>query len=446
MTTANGSLLTYSSGYEVRQFYMSATTNNLYGFIGKVDPWADDLNPPLPSQTQYLNKEVSKNMFAAKQILASDIAPVIPRNDWTAGTVYSYYIDTTETFVYDTNGIINSNFYVRNSYDQIFKCVWNNNGNPSTVEPQLYPGYTDPYETIALSDGYKWIYITTIDKGLKQKFFDINWMPLSLNYTVPSSLSLGGLGKLDAINVTNGGNNYTNGFTTTNITITGDGSGAIAYANVYSNTVQDIIITNSGNNYTYCNVSIVPATGYSGNGANAFVVISPIGGNGLDPVAELGCNHVMISLEMNGNDEGIVLSNTSYRQMGIILNPLMNDGSSPTNATYNTSDLAYVSIGTGNYNVGETVYQGTSLNNSTFSGLVAGFDQFNNIISIINISGTYNIGEILTGNLSGTSRILLNYDTPSFLPDSGYILYLENRSPVSRTLQDNEQFRIVLGF
>ena len=136
--TANSSLLLYGSKiYEVLQYYYapSATAldttnvvNTLYAFIGKVTPWDDPYNPPVPTQDQYSLKEVFKNIVTAKKITSADISPVLPRKDWTSGTIYDYYSDTTDMFTVNSDNLVNKNFYVRNRYDQVFKCLWNANG------------------------------------------------------------------------------------------------------------------------------------------------------------------------------------------------------------------------------------------------------------------------------------------------------------------------------
>ena len=45
-------------------------------------------------------------------------------------------LDLTEL---NDDGTLKYNYYVRNRYDQVFKCLWNNNGNPSTDEPFFEP-------------------------------------------------------------------------------------------------------------------------------------------------------------------------------------------------------------------------------------------------------------------------------------------------------------------
>jgi len=442
--TVNGLLTTYGSVVQVQLNYLKQSSS--FFFIGKVDAWPDDLNPESPSQTQSYIKKAFKNVFATKALSSANFSPVVPRIDWIKGNVYVPYSDYTDVLAVDSNGVIISQFYVRNNYDQIFKCLSNNKGVPSTVQPLLQAGTTDVTQTLYLADGYKWIYVTTIDKGLKKDFFDNNWMPISFGSSTPNPLLPAKMGSINAINVTNSGNNYSNGYSTTTVTIGGDGTGATAQANVFNNIVQDVLVTNTGNNYTYATVTITPVSGLSGSSATANVIVSPVGGHASDPVSELGCNHVMISAEFDESESGNVPTNISYRQLGIITNPILKTGIAPTSTLYNTSDLATVSYGLGTFTSGETVFQGSTLSSATFKATCCSFDTSNNIISLINTQGTYTLGSSLTGNSSGISRVLLTYSPTSWSVGSGYMSYLENRIPVQRSANGNEQFRLVLRF
>jgi hypothetical protein len=454
--TVNGLLTTYGRTALVEILYaatgtsiVGGTSANAYAFIGKSDSWPDNANPPKPTQDQASIKQIFKNIIAAKRILTSSTSPVVPRYDWTSGDAYVQYTDYQDMFVFDNNGIMDNIFYVRNSYDQIFKCLYNNNGADSTVEPKIEPGSTNIGQVIVTSDGYKWIYVTTIDKGLKKLFFDNQWMPVSVGKVTPNPLVTAGFGSIDAINITANGSNYPTN-TVTRVVITGDGQGAIATANAYNGIIKSIIVSNAGNNYTYATVSIVSESA-NGTGATANAVISPIGGHGYDPISELGCNHIMITAEFDNSESTIISSGksgqpylptgTTFGQVGILVNPLDSTGNSASEIVYNACDIAAVTTGASSYTSGETVSQG-----STFTAKVVTHDTSNNLVSLINTIGTYALGQPLVGGTSGTSRIMLQYSPSLFNKGSGYMMYVENRSPVQRNPNGNEQIRLVLRF
>jgi hypothetical protein len=463
--TTNGLLTTQALSVLAEIVYISTSVGastafaaNAYAFIGKVDSWTDDNNPPVPQQSQSYIKQVAKNIVAAKQITTSSSSPVIPRYDWTSGDVYVPYTDYQNMFLFDGNGVMNNIFYVRNRYDQVFKCLGNNNGGDSFVEPVLKPGATDTTQVLYLSDGYKWIYMYTIDKGLKKSFFDAQWMPVYIGISTPNTLTAAKFGSIDVINVTANGSNYTDGTATTTVTIKGDGDGAAGYANASGGVISDVIMTNTGNNYTYATVTIATAT-TNGSGATANAIISPIGGHALDPITELGCNHIMLTAEFDNSESTVISStlssqpylptNISFRQVGLLITPIDNTGNAASLPVYNTCDYVGLSTGSGTYTSGEKVYQGSSYTTALNSGFVAtvvSHDTTNNLVSLINTDGTYTLGQPLLGFTSGTSRVMLQYSPTLFNVGSGSLIYIENRSSVQRNANGNEQIRMVLRF
>ena len=78
------------------------------------------------------------------------------------------------------------------------------------------------------------------------------------------------------------------------------------------------------------------------------------------------------------------------------------------------------------------------------------FDTLNNIVSVINITGTPTNNQALiqdpNGPITGAVRTLLTTENPDFIIYSGYMAYIENREGVARSPDGTEQFRIVLSF
>jgi hypothetical protein len=190
----------------------------LYAFIGKSLPW--NLGSEVPPEPSDSDAEINENYrygILAKRLSYSDASLVVPRVDWNANTVYNTYTS-------------NTNFYVLNSKDQVFKCLSNGDGVESTDEPELTLSTTSLEEPFVLtSDGYKWKYMYTITSIQKQKFFNVDWMPVVTNKFVSASAKPG---SIDIVTITNAGNNYVSGSLQDIITITGDGAGAILKANV----------------------------------------------------------------------------------------------------------------------------------------------------------------------------------------------------------------------
>lgn len=463
MATANTSaqLLPGSKVYQVLQYYYSpaaAESTSLYAFVGRVTPWPNETLPPTPQQDQYSIKQIFKDIITAKLITSSDISPVIPRIDWTANTVYDYYTDTEDMFAVDMDNIIIKQFYVRNRFDQVFKCLWNANGSPSTVEPQFLPGTFDNTFLVKTADGYKWKFMYSLDIGLKQKFFDANWMPVPINQQVPNpSTTFAGAGSIEVINITTIGQGYTPGGAT--ITISGDGQFANASPVINSaGYLYDVVMANTGTNYTFAEATISVNTGFPTPNVAAIAIAptSPVGGHAFNAISELGCNHIMVAPEFVENENGLMPTDMTYRQIGLLVDPVSQESISTeplsyaNGAIYDVTTKLFVSPGTGNYTSGQTVYQGPNFATSTFSAKVVSFDQLNNIVSVINITGTPTNNQALiqdpNGPINGAVRTLLTTENPDFIIYSGYMAYIENREGVARSPDGTEQFRIVLSF
>ena len=462
MATANtqAQLLPSSKVYEVLQYYYSPSQvhdTTLYAFIGRVTPWPDESNPPIPTQDQRSIKDIFKDIIAAKLITSSDISPVIPRIDWDSGTVYDYYQDTENMLAVDSDNIIISQFYVRNQFDQIFKCLWNNNGSQSTVEPQFLPGTFDSSFLVKTADGYKWKFMYSLDAGLKQKFFDANWMPVPIGMAPNPVATFAAEGSIDVVNITTVGRGYTPGGAT--ITISGDGQFAngtpVINAAGY---LYDVTMANTGTGYTYAEAVINVLPGFSTPNVVAIAEApsSPVGGHGYDPISELGCNHIMVAPEFIESEGGLIPTDMTYRQIGLLVDPVSQESVAEepmmiaNGAIYDVTTKLFVSPGTGNYNTGQTIYQGSSLATATFSAKVVSFDSLNNIVKAINITGTPVVNQALIQDASGVVgtavRTLLTTENPNFIIYSGYMAYIENREGIARSPDGTEQFRIVLSF
>jgi hypothetical protein len=459
-TTIKGILTNNSGFFNLASIYYSPiatipTTgeylSKIYCFLSQVEPWTNESDPPVPQEDQQYLKSVYKNMFVAKQITTNDMSPVIQRIDWTSGTVYDYYQDNVDMFTLDASGAITKFFYAKNRYDQVFKCLWNNNGGTSTVEPIFEPGTFNSNLIFQGADNYKWKYMYTITSGNKLKFMDINWMPVPVGQNIPNPVSnYAGVGSIDVINVGDGGSGYDPANATISVVITGDGQYATANASVNgSGVITDIVMANTGSNYSYANVSIVSL---SGSGASANAQVSPIGGHGYDPVTELGARHLMMTCSFTKDESGNLPTDIDFRQVGVVVNPYAYTSATQfaiANASvYKTTTDFVVSTGFGSFIADETLFQSSngSLSTATFSATVLSFDAVTNTVKLINTSGTAVDGALVYGSGSGTSRALLQQQTPTFIKDSGYITYLENRTAVQRSADGSEQFRLVLGY
>jgi len=473
MSAYKGKVTSGGLTHEVNQYYYSTivevpgenrTQTTKYCFLARVDPWDDpvtpeneELDPPEPELTEQYLKNVYKNIFVIKRVFPEDMRPMIRRYDWTEGTVYDYYQDNVD-MLEEAEGShdLKYHFYIKNSFDQVFKCLWNGattdnpNGVPSINEPLFEPGYLDGKVYYGPDDGYKWYYMYTIEAQIKQKFLEDIWLPTPLANTAGFGSLVVNSGNIPVINVLNGGSGYSE--ESTQIIITGANTTlATATPIIEDGVIKDIIVTNPGFGYISANVSIVSATGTGAVLAQAQV--SPVNGHGSDPFEEFGADHIIVTQTFEGDESGLIPDTIKYRQIGFIINPASRSeyfDNPPTQCQkpiYTLATEAVVSAGVDSgFQSDEIVFQGQTLETATFKATCLDFDNVNNKLRLINIEGSPSLDRTIFGSTTKASRTLFQIQEPDVIPFSGYITYIENREGTQRSPDGSEQIRLIVGF
>jgi hypothetical protein len=368
-------------------------------------------------------------IIALKRIPNLNMKLVVPRHTWTANTRYKFY-DNEDMNLYGNA------FYIVNSANNVYKCIANNN-SVSSVEPTLTTNYVEQY-----ADGYKWKYLYTIESA-DQIFLTTNYMPVDAEVSVMETATDG---SIDHYVVISGGANYVTNSTVT-VTVTGDGTGAIATANVVNNVIDKINITNAGTRYRYANVTISDTAG--GTGAKVRPIISPQGGHGFDPKTELGAHYVMAHTSLSYGETDFIPHN--YRRIGLIKNPTVVTANSVATATTLN----------GNYSL--NLMSNTTLTFSTdeyITGNITGANAFVVYVSSDNKylryiqsqdstsnSKQFQIGERIIGSSSGATGIISTLNQPDVNHDSGEVFFVENIYPaISRSPSQTESFNLVIKF
>jgi len=405
----------------------------MYAFIGKQLPWNAGTEVPVtPTETDSVINDYYRYGILAKQLSYTNASLVVDRNNWTANTKYNTYE-------------ANTNFYILNSSDQVFKCLANNASANSTVEPALSLSTTSLEEPYVLTaDGYKWKYLYTISSVQKQRFLTADWMPVVNNKFVTASAVPGGI---DIVTITNAGNNYTNGATQSIISIDGDGTGAVLKANVTGGRVVNVIIQDRGMQYTYADLTFTDVAGGTGTAATATVSIAPHDGHGYDPLYELAASNLMFNVEFNQDESGILPTDNDFRQVVLLHNPFLNDTSTPaTGQSYSLYTRITTSPGVGDFGIDEVVYQGATYADSTFTADVISFDTVENHLYVNNVRGILSVNSAIKGRDTGAIRVVNAIQNPTLDLYSGQILYITSKTPITRDDAQTERIRFILSF
>jgi hypothetical protein len=428
--------------YNAEQFKSSVSTGGptkIYLTVGKVDPWPNDAAPLQANSSVTVFNDIWKNMIGAKLITGNDVRHAIRRNDWTLNTVYDAYDHCTCSILLFN---ANTKFFVVTSDWNVYKCLENNSGGPSTVMPTQ----TITNSAVEEIDGYVWKYMYTVTAEERLRFTTDLFIPVrtltqdnnSLQWQVQEDAIDGGI---LSYKITDGGNDYV---TAPTVTITGDGTGAAALAqiNVSSNVVERLIVTNPGSGYTFANV----AFSGPGSGASARAMISPPGGHGKDPLRELGGSAIIMNPRLNNTEEGKISTENEYRQISILQDPKESSTNNVASSlVYSQTLRLTLSTGSSNYEKDEIVYQGPTLSTAYFIGRVVEWDSGNNILKLINTTGTPQ-SDVVTGISTAAARFVESVTEKELIDYSGNLLYVDFITPLQRAIDQTDDFKIVLRF
>ena len=494
--------------YAAESFRNTLTaTNKVYMFVGRAKTWGSSDVPPTgePLDSFEYARTSYGDSVAFKRVDVSDTALVIPRVDWIdptkttggVGRTYSMYkpdYAPTKTTANGSSRLYDSNFYVMNSDFNVYKCLYNGQspeyprGRPSLVEPT---GTSTTIIETSDSPGvysYRWKYLYTIDADNILKFVTTEFIPVLSNSLVQSAANAG---SVDTVVIENAGSGYNNG-QFTNVPIRGDynvngGTQAACTVTVVSGSISSVTITTAGSGYSFASidVSLIPNIG---NGVNADldVVLPPNGGHGFDSVRELGAYRLMFASKLETTSAFVDFPNDlTYRRVGLVLNPT--DYNTTTICSQNTRSAvkammfpqAGAGTPSGNFVAGETITQTTT----NAKGLVVSYDSTTKVLKYYqdSVDGTVNGNVIafagnnqITGSASsytatpdqtfGTSSVPLTqitigvsvyelglsfvegYANEEIELNSGEILYLDNRIPITRSADQNEELKVVIEF
>ena len=450
--------------------FIASSYANLYITIGRPQEWAntsnasvlDDITVPTPIQSSNSFYNLWNDMTGMKKVTSADMNLVIPRVDWSNGTTYVEYTQDLDLFARaNTSNIAYDNkFYARNTKDQVFKCLFNNNV-ASTIMPDIDLGGQlpeNPY--IETSDGYKWKYMYTIPYGLKKKFFTSDYMPIYVESNITSSAFNGRIDILKIITAGAGFNSNTNNNFLNILTVNGDGTDANIRVNVQSSAanggnIVGYTIISGGNNYTRATISLVDSNKTPGTAnANVIAVIGPPGGHGSNVASELGASALMISATIEGDEDGTIPAvsggQNRFRQISLLKNPQLTTNTVATGSVYRTTTKYFLAGQTGTFQNREKIYSGPTLATANLTAVVDHYDSANSQLYVNNIvnSGNINVSNSfsITGANSAATATVTAYDPSLIKLYSGELLYVQNSAYITRDPTEHQQFKIVLRF
>jgi hypothetical protein len=468
----------------------SPASNYLYTFIGNSLTWSDsrgagavnDTTVPPPVDTLDDFNFIWNNMLALKRVQRANVSAGILKRNWTANTYYDIYrhdYGLTGVTGLSENGstttpltLADARYYVVTKNGNVYICVGNNRGqNASLIDPQTQ-GTGIGFSNFTLSDGYVWRYIATVSSTDYANFSTIEFHPVKTITTPPDigdSYESQYLAQEAA--KTNGGaiynvlvgaaGNNTDPATQSQIidspnaliSIKGDGTGLqIRLHTNASGGVSYVSVLNPGSGYSYCSITLP-----SFSGTKLTPILTPRYGLGARPVQDLNAYYLLISSTLTKNEgDGDFTTSNNYRQVGLVLNPLIGGGTTVANAS--TLD-ASITLTLANATVSFEVDAEVVNNANGTRGRVIDWapDVFklrvnfgkptllSNWGPVASFSALDTIYQITSGGNSDNVAIASVTD-PEVSHHTGDILYFENRRPIQRDPNQIEEIHIAIEF
>ena len=253
------------------------------------------------------------------------------------------------------------------------------------------------------------------------------------------------------------------------IVISGDGQAANARATVNATgSINAVTVVAGGNNYSNATITVIAnasqANSYNPTVATLTPVIGPAGGHGSDAVKELGGFYVLTNARLEYSESNNFTTNNDFRKVGMLAQPKYANGDFATASVVDQATTVVLTSWNGTqYSADELVTGATSgatgrvidftgnntlrlsdiipAGNSTTAGYNGIHGYFTNTeVIAANTGGNGGSGASATANGSGA---VTGGDLTRF---SGDILYVENRSPVTRAADQIEDVKLIIEF
>jgi len=246
--------------------------------------------------------------------------------------------------------------------------------------------------------------------------------------------------------------------------ILGDGSGANCRSNgTNTSGLTDVITIAAGSGYTNAAVSVLANSSWNTDDATVQAVIEPKGGHGFDATEELGGYNVMVNVRLENDESGEFTVANDFRKIGLISHPnaanTTNDNDLAIPATISLADQALrVTV----QSFSGSAYSSDQLVTGSVSGATGRVVDWTSGTSKLRMSqvtkgsntsngwdgtpGSFQANEALTVSGGGTTANTSAIEGPDLKQYTGDILYVENRSPISRASDQIEDVKLIINF
>ena len=453
--------------------------NDYYVGIGKTDSWpangeleetAPTFSAPLPVGSVAEMKEVRNNLISLLKLDASKSRIIIPNVAWKLDNKHKPYAANDNTcFTPTTVGAVTTYPCYAIADSKIWLCLLSDGSGLNNIPSAqaLYTKYT-------ASTGYTWIAIANIENIVDVPFNTDQFIAVKLDPTQyddgnPLTLLPGEIannatkGHVYGFTIANGGTGYTSNPTAFLI---GDGTVSPIPLTITrtGNVITGVTFTSTNATTGFNNASVRFSTTGGGSGAVIIPNIAPIEGFGPTILNNLPTWFLGLAANFDGKlldggvtDADIDAQLLSYRQISVIKNPTITS-TSPDTIT-SADALKYLTITGSISSINAAVGDIITLNGSGVTAK-AFFDSYiyssstgtgklyyhQNDSSQVNYAAFPSTGQIYINDIIATQFTYSSVTESEYIHNTGEVLFLENRRPISRNENQKEEIKLVIQF
>jgi hypothetical protein len=405
----------------VSRFLDDINTVDHYIGIGKSDPWPNEEAPTAPTSSVRESVEVLRQLKALSKV--SNSSYLVPRINWKTGAYYKVYDPTDISSLYPS--VIGPNTY-NPSYVYHSGAIYvatSVGAGTSTVAPSA--GATiGAINAPAVADGYAWTKICNI--STVSSLFLTEFVPVS-GTNVVATASAGAI-------YNSKGTLTGSPAVGTVLTIQGDGTGATAEVGAGGT----ITITAGGSNYR--SASILGHTGIT-------LLVAPKDGFGFNAVSDLPAWYAGLAANFSGSETGQIPTTNDFRQVSVVRDPTVT-GADDIISTL--KGLNFTSIVIPAELVGDAILACATTGAKAYvshyvvDGATTTVYYHQNTTSAVNTI-PFSTSDVVT--VSGVSLgTVASLKVNEYTEQTGEVLFIDNRSKITRNENQIEEVRVVVQF
>ena len=447
--------------HTLSEFILEDSAAKYYIGVGKPDSYDSSDTTSTPINSNFEEQEARSNLMSVKRV--DNVSYVIPRFNWTSGTIYDAWSDASV-------GVPSNTFYVLTEDNEVYICIQKGidntgNANQSTVKPSFTNAGVAETAIFQTADGYKWKLAYTLSTARANIFLTSGFMPVEYvkNITGPNTVQTqqktieanADSGAIVGVRIIDGGTGYVGA--TTQVNFLGNGSGASATATISGGSIVKVEMNDSaaavgnggGRDYSYASATV------TGN-ATLKPILSSKNGLGSDILRDLKASSVMFNVKTVGNENNTFTTLNDFRQITLFRGlhthagagspavPITGTGYKVGRFVDLTQNASAVSISADATITDDTLgVTATIIEKDSDGSNPAGgkarlrfIQNQNNVMGAFGANNTLNTSSFTVGTHGDSNGYVDIY--------SGDLLYIENRAKIQRANDQTEDIKIIL--